>query len=37
MTERPSTRARVVLAALRRIGWEVKRPSGSHRILTRAG
>jgi predicted RNA binding protein YcfA (HicA-like mRNA interferase family) len=37
MTEWPSTRARVVLAALRRIGWEVKRPSGSHRILTRAG
>lgn len=37
MTERPSTRARVVLAALRRIGWEVKRQSGSHRILTRAG
>jgi predicted RNA binding protein YcfA (HicA-like mRNA interferase family) len=37
MTEWPSTRARVVLAALRRIGWEVKRQSGSHRILTRAG
>jgi predicted RNA binding protein YcfA (HicA-like mRNA interferase family) len=37
MTERPSTRARVVLAALRRIRLEVKRQSGSHRILTRAG
>jgi predicted RNA binding protein YcfA (HicA-like mRNA interferase family) len=37
MTEWPSTRARVVLAALRRIGWEVKRQSGSHGILTRAG
>ena len=37
MTEWPSTRARVVLAALRRIDREVKRQSGSHRILTRAG
>jgi len=31
-----STRARRVLAALSRIGWEVKRQSGSHRTLSRA-
>jgi len=30
-----STRARRVLAALERIGWRVKRVSGSHRVLTR--
>ncbi len=28
-----STRARRVLAALQRIGWTVKRTSGSHRTL----
>jgi predicted RNA binding protein YcfA (HicA-like mRNA interferase family) len=33
----PSTRARRVLAALLRIGWAVKRQSGSHRTLSRAG
>jgi predicted RNA binding protein YcfA (HicA-like mRNA interferase family) len=27
----------VLLAALLRIGWRVKRQSGSHRILERAG
>ena len=32
-----STRARRVLAALLRIGWAVKRQSGSHRTLSRAG
>ncbi|HWE21836.1 MAG TPA: type II toxin-antitoxin system HicA family toxin [Hyphomicrobiaceae bacterium] len=26
-----------MLAALLRIGWSVKRQSGSHRVLTRAG
>jgi len=31
----PSTGAKRVLAALLRIGWEVKRQSGSHRTLTR--
>jgi predicted RNA binding protein YcfA (HicA-like mRNA interferase family) len=32
-----STRARQVLAALLRIGWTIKRQSGtSHRVLTRA-
>jgi predicted RNA binding protein YcfA (HicA-like mRNA interferase family) len=31
----PSTRARRVLAALLRIGWSIKRQSGSHRVLER--
>jgi predicted RNA binding protein YcfA (HicA-like mRNA interferase family) len=30
-------KAKVVLAALLRIGWTVKRQSGSHKILERAG
>jgi len=33
----PATKARRVLAALERIGWRVKRQSGSHKLLTRAG
>ncbi len=33
----PSTRSRRVLAALLRIGWVVKRQSGSHRTLARPG
>ncbi len=33
----PSTKARRVLAALLRIGWQIKRQSGSHRTLSRAG
>jgi predicted RNA binding protein YcfA (HicA-like mRNA interferase family) len=33
----PSTRARRVLAALQRIGWTIKRQSGSHRTLQRYG
>jgi predicted RNA binding protein YcfA (HicA-like mRNA interferase family) len=33
----PSTRARAVLAALLRIGWKVKRQTGSHRVLARTG
>ena len=33
----PSTKARRVLAALLRIGWQIKRQSGSHRTLARAG
>ena len=37
MTRWPSTRAREVLAALLKIGWRVKRTSGSHRILSREG
>ncbi|MCX6348040.1 MAG: type II toxin-antitoxin system HicA family toxin [Candidatus Aureabacteria bacterium] len=36
MSHWPSTRARQVLAALLRIGWTIKRQSGtSHRILAR--
>ena len=37
MSSWPSTRARRVLAALLRIGWALKRQSGSHRTLSRAG
>ncbi len=33
----PSTRARRVLAALNRIGWTIKRQTGSHRVLVREG
>jgi len=33
----PATKARRVLAALLRIGWRVKRTTGSHRILERDG
>ena len=35
MTQWPSVKARQVLAALIRIGWQVKRQSGSHRTLAR--
>jgi predicted RNA binding protein YcfA (HicA-like mRNA interferase family) len=31
----PSAKARRVLAALLRIGWKLKRQSGSHRTLSR--
>ena len=37
MSAWPSTRARRVLAGLLRIGWVVKRQSGSHRTLSGAG
>ena len=37
MTNWPSTKAQRVLAALLRIGWTVKRQSGSHRTLSREG
>jgi predicted RNA binding protein YcfA (HicA-like mRNA interferase family) len=33
----PATKARRVLAALQRIGWSVKRTTGSHRVLERDG
>ncbi len=32
-----STKARRVLAALLRIGWQIKRQTGSHRVLMRPG
>jgi len=38
MNQWSATKARLVLAALLRIGWVVKRESGgSHRVLSRAG
>ena len=37
MTDWPSTKAGRVLAALKRIGWTVKRQTGSHKTLARAG
>jgi predicted RNA binding protein YcfA (HicA-like mRNA interferase family) len=37
MSRFPATKARRVLAALLRIGWVVKRQSGSHRTLSRSG
>jgi predicted RNA binding protein YcfA (HicA-like mRNA interferase family) len=38
MSQWPSTKARLVLAALFRIGWAIKRQSGtSHRVLSRPG
>jgi predicted RNA binding protein YcfA (HicA-like mRNA interferase family) len=33
----PSAKAKRVLAALRRLGWHVKRQSGAHRTLERKG
>jgi predicted RNA binding protein YcfA (HicA-like mRNA interferase family) len=37
VTSWPSTKARRVYAALLSVGWQVKRQSGSHRTLSRAG
>jgi predicted RNA binding protein YcfA (HicA-like mRNA interferase family) len=37
VTSWPSTKAQRVLAALYRIGWTLKRQSGSHKTLSRAG
>ncbi len=37
MSQWRAVKARQVLAALLRIGWRVKRQSGSHRTLERAG
>jgi predicted RNA binding protein YcfA (HicA-like mRNA interferase family) len=33
----PSTKASRVLSALQRIGWRIKRQSGSHKTLSRDG
>jgi len=33
----PSAKARRVQAALLRLGWQIKRQAGSHRILERQG
>lgn len=32
-----STKARLVLAALLRAGWQIKRQKGSHRLLAKPG
>lgn len=37
MSHWPSVRARVLLQARQRIGWHIKRQSGSHRTLSRSG
>ena len=37
MSQWRSTRAKRVLAALLRIGWSIKRQTGSHRVLERPG
>ncbi|WP_413437437.1 type II toxin-antitoxin system HicA family toxin [Sulfuriferula sp. GW1] len=37
MSQWPSARAKRVLSALFRPGWEIKRQSGSHRTLSRPG
>jgi len=37
MSEWPSAKARRVLAALEKLGWRLKRQTGSHRILAREG
>jgi predicted RNA binding protein YcfA (HicA-like mRNA interferase family) len=37
MSQWPSVKARRLLAALLRIGWSVKRQTGSHKTLCRDG
>ena len=37
MSSFPSTKAKQVFAALVRIGWSVKRQTGSHKVLQREG
>ncbi len=37
MSQWPTAKAKRVLAALLRIGWSIKRQSGSHRTLSRTG
>lgn len=37
MSAWPASKAKRVLAALRRIGWTEKRSTGSHRTLERTG
>lgn len=37
MSQWPSRKARLVLAALLKIGWSIKRQSGPHRTLSRPG
>jgi predicted RNA binding protein YcfA (HicA-like mRNA interferase family) len=37
MSQWPSAKASRVLAALKRIGWTIKRERGSHRVIARDG
>jgi predicted RNA binding protein YcfA (HicA-like mRNA interferase family) len=37
MSEWPSMKARRVLVALQRIGWDIKRVASSHKVLSRDG
>ena len=37
MSQWPSAKAKRVLAALLRIGWQIKRETGSHKVLSRTG
>jgi predicted RNA binding protein YcfA (HicA-like mRNA interferase family) len=37
MSQWPSTKAKRVFAALLKVGWQVKRQTGSHRTLSRLG
>lgn len=37
MSHWPAVKARRLLAALLRLGWTVKRTTGSHRVLSRPG
>ncbi len=37
MSQWSSTKAKKVLSALEKIGWRVKRQTGSHKILEREG
>lgn len=37
MSQWPAVKAKRVLAALCRLGWQIKRQSGSHKTLARPG
>lgn len=37
MSQWPSIKARRLLAALQRLGWSIKRQTGSHKTLARDG
>jgi predicted RNA binding protein YcfA (HicA-like mRNA interferase family) len=37
MNQWPSAKAKRVLAALHKLGWQLKRQTGSHRTLSREG
>ena len=37
MSQWPSKKARIVLTAILKLGWDIKRQTGSHRTLSRSG